>query len=221
MYLVHAKSALAISKTGLKIKYLMPHEIDALTTAFKIWFNSANRKGKQRSTRGRYWLTYLMLRFTGARIGEVVKINDTKDIDYHIAEVRIKTLYRREKQAKRIVPIPEKVASEIATFLSTESAMRGRIFAVDPNNFRKVFYARAKEAGILQKSSDKLTGKKSIHPHPHTLRHTRAIELVDAGVPVPTVQSILGHASILTTAEYVSHTNSSMIKLILKEKGLI
>jgi hypothetical protein len=31
MNLVHTKSALAISKHGLKIKYLMPHKIDALT----------------------------------------------------------------------------------------------------------------------------------------------------------------------------------------------
>ena len=220
MNLVHTKSALAIPRNSLKIKYLMPHEIDALTMAFQRWFDSANSKGKQRCTRGRYWLTYLMLRFTGARLGEVVQIDDTADIDFRAAEVRIVTLKRREGKPKRLVPIPDKVISEIATFLATEPNMRGRVFSVDANNFRKIFYARALDAGIFQESIDSSTGQKSIHPHPHTLRHTRAIELVRAGVPVPAVQSVLGHASMLTTAEYVRLTNSE-VKTILKEKGLI
>jgi molybdate transport system regulatory protein len=220
MNLVHAKSALAISNHGLKIKYLMPHEIDALTMAFQRWFDSANSKGKHRCTRGRYWLSYLMLRFTGARLGEIVQIDDTAAIDFRAAEVRIVTLKRRDGQPKRLVPIPDKVVSEIATFLATEPIMRGRIFAVDPNNFRKIFYARALDAGILQESIHSSTGQKSIHPHPHTLRHTRAIELVRAGVPVPAVQSLLGHSSMLTTAEYVRLTNSE-VKTILKERNLI
>lgn len=220
MNLVHAKSALAISKHGLKIKYLMPHEIDALTIAFQRWFDSANSKGKQRCTRGRYWLTYLILRFTGARLGEVVQIDDTADIDFRAAEVRIVTLKRRDGQPKRLVPIPDKVVSEIATCLATEPKMRGRVFAVDPNNFRKVFYGRATEAGILSEYIDHATGAKQIHPHPHTLRHTRAIELVRTGVPVPAVQTLLGHASMLTTAEYVVLSNVE-VKKFLKDKGLI
>jgi integrase len=39
----------------------------------------------------------------------------------------------------------------------------------------------------------------------HSLRHTHASELLDAGVPLPVVSSRLGHSSIRTTADIYSH----------------
>ncbi len=177
MDIAKVNSSVALGGRKLKIKYLMPGELDALTKAFQNWFDASRDKGKQRSIRGRYWLVYLMLRFTGARLGEVVSLNDAKDIDFRACEVRIMTFKRRGDRPKRIVPVPEKVISELAAFLASEPQRRGQVFAVDPNNFRKSFYQRAKEAGILSEEISGITGRKSIHPHPHTLRHTRAIEL--------------------------------------------
>lgn len=39
-------------------------------------------------------------------------------------------------------------------------------------------------------------------PHPHTLRHTYALDLVKAGVELPFVQEALGHANLATTSIY-------------------
>ncbi|TVM13875.1 hypothetical protein DPQ33_18060 [Oceanidesulfovibrio indonesiensis] len=80
----------------------------------------------------RYWLVYLFLRFTGARLGEIVQLDDSKDIDFRSSEVRIITLKRRGDAPKRMVPVPDKVISELATFLAAEPNRRGSIFKVDP-----------------------------------------------------------------------------------------
>lgn len=214
------RAQLAIPTGALKIKYLSPQEVDTLTYTFQNWFDQAPMKGKKREIRGRYWLVYLVLRFTGARLGEVTQLNDTNDIDYRAAELMLITLKRRDQKPKRIVPVPSNVVSEIATYLASYPNRRGTVFNIDPNNFRKTFYQMASEAKILTEEIDTSTGAKHIFPHPHTLRHTRAIELIRAGIPVPAVQDLLGHSSILTTAQYV-RLSGQEAKQMMKNAGLL
>jgi len=63
---VATSSPALLRQGGLKIAYLSPVEIDQLTTTFQSWYDGA-RTNVQRRVRGRYWLAYLVLRFTGAR----------------------------------------------------------------------------------------------------------------------------------------------------------
>ncbi len=193
------------------IQYLTEIQINQLTEAFQDWYDKSPRK-TNRKTRGRYWLAFLVLRFSGARLGEVLKINDETDIDFRNGEIKLLTL-KRHTQAKnnhtRIVPVPPAVTSEIATYLAEFPEQRGKVFKLDQGNFRKVFYEIAEQAKIPKPLS-----------HPHILRHTRAVELLRAGVPVTVVQDILGHSSITTTAIYL-RISGQEAKGILREKGLI
>ena len=186
--------------------YLTQSQVNALTRAFQDWYDGSS--AGRRKQRGRYWLTYLVLRFTGARIGEVLMLNDTSDINFREAEIRMPTLKRRQL-AYRQVFVPQSVVAEIATYLAEFPEMRGKVFRIYQSNFRRTFYERAKEAGIPRELA-----------HPHVLRHTRAIELLRAGVPITIVQDQLGHAYLTTTAVYLKLSGQEA-KQILRERGLL
>ena len=193
------------------IQYLTEAQVNALVHAFQQWYDESPTRPKRR-IRGRYWLTFLVLRFTGARVGEVLKINDKTDIDFRNAEIKLVTLKRhnsRRRNSTRIVPVPASVTSEIATYLAEFPEQRERVFRLDQGNLRRVFYKRAEDANIPRDLA-----------HPHILRHTRAIELLRAGVPVTIVQDLLGHSALTTTAVYL-RISGQEAKGILKEKGLI
>lgn len=200
------KVLIPFSSGSTHFHYFTEDEINTLTAHIQRWFDKG--VGKKRRDRGRYWLTFLVLRFTGARHGEVYLIDDEKDVDYRTSEIKLWTLKQRKK-AQRIVPVPSQVISEIARYLMEYPEMKGKLFKIHPANFRKWFAKMVTSAGI-----DREKG------HPHTLRHTRAMEMIKAGIPLTIIQSMLGHANLNSTAVYLRFSNQEA-KMLLKEKGLI
>ncbi len=209
---------------GVVPNFLTDEQVNALTEAFQRWYDDKSINDYRRFFRGRYWLVYLLLRFTGARIGEVLNLK-LSDIDFRNAEVKLITLKRHNPKKKgqyRIVPVPASVIAEISNFImftqnnAKKSFKKQKIdkyidnlFALKPNNFYTVFRERCEEVNIPKELA-----------HPHILRHTRAIELLRAGVPVTIVQDILGHSALTTTAVYLKISGQEA-KNILREKGLI
>jgi integrase len=65
---------------------------------------------------------------------------------------------------------------------------------VDPRNFLRVIEAAAKTAGALDVGI-------------HTLRHSAAVDWLEAGVHIKAVADLLGHSSIAITGDVYGHTS--------------
>ena len=88
------------------------------------------------------------------------------------------------------------------------SGIKSRLRPMDSRAFlRRVFEPALRQAGIQGVSW-------------HTLRHTTASRLVMAGVPLPTVQQILGHRDIQTTLRY-AHLSPSHIQEAIQKGSLV
>jgi len=189
------------------VTHLSEEQLNALTKEFESWYDeSPNRHIKK--VRGRYWLTFLTLRFTGARLQEVLLLDDSQDIDYRLGEIKLVTLKRRKK-VSRTVPVPLQVVTEVARYLAQYPNMRSQVFKLQQGNFRNVFYRRCEKAGIPRNLS-----------HPHIVRHTMAINLCRGSVPLTIVRDILGHSSIQTTSIYLQFSGIES-KQILRDRGFI
>jgi len=186
--------------------YLSEAQVNALTQAFQTWFDSS--PDRWRKSRARHWAVFLVLRFSGARLGEVLRIDDTQDVNWREGEIRIPTLKRRNS-ACRTVFLPQVVLTELSRLLAEFPGLQGRLFTVHDRVFRRIFAERAQEAGISKALA-----------HPHILRHTRAIEMIRAGVPLTLIQQLLGHSALTTTAIYLQIFQEEA-RRILQERGLI
>lgn len=145
-----------------------------------------------------------LMYITGARRASVVQW-DMKDYDPDTGRV----VFRKAKRNKTItVYIANGAKSAIDDWLTLRGDHEGPIFQpvsqtgeierhdsngqprrMTPQAIYAILTKRAGEAGVK-------------HFSPHDLRRTLAGDLIDAGADIATVQKILGHASINTTARY-------------------
>ena len=72
------------------------------------------------------------------------------------------------------------------------------IFSTPVATAQKVYYTAKQRAGIERGHGI------------HTLRHSFATHLMEAGVDLPTLQRLLGHTSLATTAKYLHVTSKHL-----------
>jgi integrase/recombinase XerC len=141
----------------------------------------------------------------GIRVGELIGL-DEDDIDFNLGIIRVEGKGRKE----RIVPIGSKALDALKEYLTfkekRDEGERNR--PVFLNNRGKRFSTRGVER-VIQKYLFKCGIMKKITPH--SLRHTFATHLLDAGADLRAIQELLGHASLSTTQKY---THLSLDKLM-------
>jgi integrase/recombinase XerC len=141
---------------------------------------------------------------SGLRISEVVALN-IEDLDEFAEALRIRGKGKKE----RLVPLGHKAAEAIAAYLhlrdGATSSRHGAIFVNKAGRRLSDRSIRRKLVRYLQAAG--IDG----HVSPHTLRHSFATHMLNAGADLRSVQEILGHASLSTTQIY-THLTTRRLK---------
>ncbi len=175
-------------------------QLDRLEESFRQWAKDATRLDVQMS-RKRILLVFLLIRYTGAKLNEVLALDPFHDIHPERHAVVFGKPEAAPERPPREVQIPEKLSLEIQAALQ-DTAFRqslGTLFNVDPGHVRRKFYERALACGFPKE----LGG-------PDAIRKSRAVELLQNNVPLPVVQRILGHSTPSLTAAIVSFSEDDL-----------
>lgn len=148
---------------------------------------------------------------TGIRVAELQGL-DLTDLDLLGDQVRVRGKGRKE----RIVPLGRSAVTALRRYELRRSEVAGR--AVGPDDRRAVFISmRGRRLSVRQIQSvirDLLdTVAEEAGLSTHSLRHTFATHLLDAGADLMAVKELLGHASLSTTQIY-THTSKERLKRV-------
>ncbi|MGQ9503404.1 MAG: tyrosine recombinase XerC [Thermogutta sp.] len=142
----------------------------------------------------------------GLRISELVGLNDS-DLDLRGEIIRVRGKGRRE----RLAPLGSHAVRAIQRWLKVRKIHPSLV----PNPDRPVFVnrfgkrlttrsvARMLEKYLKQTGLDRRTT-------PHSLRHSFATHLLNAGADIRSVQELLGHKSLVTTQIYTHLTTANL-----------
>lgn len=137
---------------------------------------------------------FMLMLHTGMRVGEVVNLRLG---DVYLSENRPPHLRVNGKgQRERVVYLSKTSAQLLSGYLAERPSQGDK---------RVFLNRRGKPITItgIQLQLAKYCRKAGIWVTCHQLRHTFACRMIAAGVPVTSVQKMLGHASIRTTQLYV------------------
>lgn len=144
-----------------------------------IMLDEAKNEGKKHSYRN--FIILMTLSRTGIRADEIVSLRKQ--------DIKKDTLIVRQGKGKkdRVVPL-EKELSQLLGLYTDQLKPRDRIFKLSDRQIRNIVYKyRNKDSDV----------------HPHTLRHSFAVHCLKSGMNIRSLQKILGHGNLNTTAVYL------------------
>ena len=156
----------------------------------------------------------LVLLRTGMRIGELL---NTKVIDVHIKERRIEIYEAQKNRLGRVVYLSEDAIIALKTWLGERNAWEDYLFYSQGNTDTMSYStARCRFEKCILKAGLTHQGYTL-----HTLRHTFATELLNAGMRLECLQVLLGHRNIEETRRYARLTDKTREEEYFKAMAII
>jgi len=150
---------------------------------------------------------------TGIRLSELANIR-TSDIDMVNNEIRVLGKGKKE----RLVPLGKIAKSTVQAYLQRRHELLQDKSNQNANNYLLLnrYGKTLNPRGIQRRVAKYLLLVVSSGAHPHSLRHSFATHLLDAGADLVAVKELLGHSSLSTTQIY-THVSSERLKKIYKQ----
>ncbi len=191
-----------------KLERTLPEHLDRAEV--EQLFAEAERRAKAGGFTEARDLAMLELFYsTGIRLAELAGLN-VQDVDLVSDQVKVRGKGKKE----RLVPVGGHAGRALRRYYRQRDAL-GR---TETRDGRAVFVGRRGQrlsARGVQLAVKRLLGilARGRDLHVHSLRHSFATHLLDAGADLRAVQELLGHASLSTTQVY-THTSVERLKKV-------
>ncbi len=193
----------SVERVALSPKYLDRREQAALLRETERGLSSAQRPAaKQQAIRDRAILAVLLN--TGLRVEELCS---AKLADIELGERKGKIIVRQGKGAKhREIPLNSEVRNVLRDWLK-----------VRPDGGSLLLTGKRGEglsASGVHRRLELIGQRAGIEVHAHTLRHSFAKNLINAGVSLEKVAALLGHSDLNTTRIYITPGERDLEKAV-------
>ena len=195
-----------------QVEYLTPDQLQCLLSQPDL--------GTKQGRRDAVLLSILY--DTGARVQEIcdLRVRDIRLEDP--ALVRLRGKGRKE----RSVPLMTSTTKLISDYLAEWKMKNGQDRREDPvfQNRRRQALTRSGIAYILAKHARQARKENTTLPEgitPHVLRHTKAMHMLQSGIPAVIIRDFLGHSDIRTTEIYAKADMEMKRKALEKLPGLV
>jgi integrase/recombinase XerC len=148
---------------------------------------------------------------SGLRLSELAGLR-VADLDLFADQVRV----RGKGGKERIVPMGSRAVAALRRYLEARAPLLARPRADRQAVFLNQAGGRLSARGVQRVVHALLAGIGADGLRTHSLRHTFATHMLDAGADLRAVQELLGHASLSTTQIY-THTSVERLKQVYRE----
>lgn len=157
-----------------------------------VWLSQAERArllALETSQRDRAVVCLFL--YAGLRCNEL-RMLDVSDLDFQAMTIFVR-FGKRSKQ--RVIPLHAEAGAAVGHYLGDRRSgpviQSNRGQRISNRRLRSLVKTLGRQAGLTKDL------------HPHALRHTFAVSLLDAGQDLETIRDLLGHESIETTSIYL------------------
>ncbi|HHL40608.1 MAG TPA: tyrosine recombinase XerC [Deltaproteobacteria bacterium] len=165
------------------------------------------RRGRGEADAARDRAVLEVLYSTGMRVSELTGLR-LRDADFDGATMRV----RGKGGKERVVFLGRPAVEALRAYLDARAGRGGRVPAPDDPVFE------GRDGGPLSaRTVQRIVRRHALasaidkRPTPHSLRHSFATHLLDAGVDLRSIQEMLGHESLSTTQRYTKVSLRSLM----------